>query len=145
MNGLGLVYKMFGDHFVGAIPVALTGNSPQPAPKFPAGSPDQPEKSSGSPTYPLDMFAALSPDRKFLVVSVVNATETEQKVDLSVTGAHLSGPSTLWQLTAKSADALNRVGQEPQLAIKESSIGNAPAAIAVAPVSVNIYQFPVAQ
>jgi alpha-N-arabinofuranosidase len=145
MNGLGLVYKMFGDHFVGAIPVALTGNSPQPAPKYPAGSPDQPEKSSGSPTYPLDMVAALSPDRKFLIVSVVNATETEQKVDLSVTGAHLSGASTLWQLTAKSADALNRVGQEPQLAIKESSIGNAPATITVAPISVNIYQFPVAQ
>jgi alpha-N-arabinofuranosidase len=136
---------MFGDHFVGAIPVALTGNSPQPAPKFLAGSPDQPEKSSGSPTYPLDTYAALSPDRKFLIVSVVNATESEQKLDLSVTGAHLSGPSTLWQLTAKSADALNRVGQEPQLAIKESSIGNAPAAIIVAPISVNIYQFPVAQ
>ena len=145
MNGLGLVYKMYGDHFVGAIPVALTGNSPQPAPKFPAGSPDQPEKSSGSPTYPLDMYAALSADHKFLIVSVVNATESEQKVDLSVTGAHLSGPSTLWQLTAKSASALNHVGQEPQLAIKESSIGNAPAAITVVPISVNIYQFPVAQ
>ena len=52
LNGLGLVYKMYGDHFVGAIPVALSGNSPQPAPKYPAGSPDQPEKSSGSPTYP---------------------------------------------------------------------------------------------
>jgi alpha-N-arabinofuranosidase len=145
MNGLGLVYKMYGDHFVGAIPVALTGNSPQPAPRYPVGSPDQPEKSSGSPTYPLDMFAALSPDHKDLIVSVVNATELERKVDLSVTGAHLVGPSTLWQLTAKSAGALNRVGQAPQLAIKESSIGNALATITVAPISVNIYQFPVAQ
>jgi alpha-N-arabinofuranosidase len=145
MNGLGLVYQMYGDHFVGAIPVALSGNSPQPAPKFPAGSPDQPEKSSGSPTYPLDMFAALSPDRKFLIVSLVNATETEQKLDLSVTGAKLAGPSTLWQLTAKSADALNHVGQAPQLAIKESSIGDAPATITVAPISVNIYRFPIAQ
>jgi alpha-N-arabinofuranosidase len=69
----------------------------------------------------------------------------ERKVDLSVTGAHLVGPSTLWQLTAKSAGALNRVGQAPQLAIKESSIGNALATITVAPISVNIYQFPVAQ
>ena len=91
------------------------------------------------------MYAALSPDRKYLIVSVVNATESEQKVDLSVTGAHLAGPSTLWQLTAKSVDALNRVGQAPQLAIKESSIGNAPAAITVAPISINIYQFPIAQ
>jgi alpha-N-arabinofuranosidase len=143
-NGLGLVYKLFGDHFVGAIPVALSGNSPQPAPKYPAGSPDQPEKPSGSPTYPLDMYAALSPDRKFLVVSVVNATESEQKVDLSVTGVHVAGPSTLWQLTAPTVDAVNVTGNTPQLAIKESSLGNAPASITVAPISVNIYQFPVA-
>ena len=144
MNGLGLVYKMYGDNFAGATPVALSGNSPQPAPKFPAGSPDQPVKPSGSPTYPLDMYAAISADHKFLVLSVVNATESEQKVDLSVAGAHLAGPSTLWQLTAASPEAINRVGQPSQLAIKESSIGNAPSLITVAPISVNIYRFPVA-
>jgi len=143
MNGLGLVYKMYGDHFVDAIPVALSGNSPQPAPKYPAGSPDQPEKPSGSPTYPIDMYAALSPDRKFLVVSVVNATESEQKVDLGITGMHVVGPSTLWQLTAPTVDAVNVTGKAPQLAIKESSIGSAPASITVAPISINIYQFPV--
>jgi alpha-N-arabinofuranosidase len=145
LSGLGLVYKMYGDHFVGAIPVALSGNSPQPAPKYPAGSPDQPEKSSGSPTYPLDIFAALSPDHKDLIVSIVNATESTQKVDLSVAGAHLAGPSTLWQLTADNTNATNRAGQPLQLAIRESAIGNAPAAITVAPISVNIYQFPIAQ
>src|ERR1035441_10363684 len=145
ISGLGLVYRMYGDHFAGAIPVALSGNSPQPAPKFPAGSPDQPEKPSGSPTYPLDMYAALSPDRKYLIVSVVNATESEQKVDLSVIGAQIAGPSTLWQVTANSPDAVNRVGQAPQLAIKESPIGSAPASITVAPISVNIYRFPIAQ
>jgi len=145
MNGLGLVYKMYGDNFAGAIPVALSGNSPQPAPKFPAGSPDQPEKPSGSPTYPLDMYAALSSDHKYLIVSVVNATESEQKVDLSVIGAHVAGPSTLWQLTANSPDAVNHAGQALQLAIKESAISSAPASITVAPISVNIYRFPMAQ
>jgi alpha-N-arabinofuranosidase len=134
---------MYGDRFAGAIPVALSGNSPQPAPKFPAGGPDQPEKPSGSPTYPLDMYAALSPDHKYLIVSVVNATESELKVDLSVIGAHVAGTSTLWQLTANSPDAINHVGQASQLAIKESSLGSAPASITVAPISVNIYQFPV--
>ncbi len=145
ISGLGLVYKMYGDHFPGAIPVALSGNSPQPAPRFPAGSPDQPEKSSGSPTYPLDMVAVLSPDRKSLIVSIVNATESEQKIDLSVAGAQLAGASKLWQLTASSVEAVNRVGEAPQLAIKESSIGEVPATITVAPISVNIYQFPVTQ
>ena len=145
LNGLGLMYKMYGDHFVGAIPVALSGNSPQPAPKYPAGSPDQPEKSSGSPTYPLDMYAALSPDRKYLIVSVVNATQAEQKVDLSVSGAHLRGPSILWQLTADKAEAVNHAGQPAQLAIKQSSLGDAPATFTIAPISVNIYQFPVVE
>ena len=143
LNGLGLVYKLYGDHFVDAIPVALSGNSPQPAPKFPVGSLDQPEKSSGSPTYPLDMYAALSADRKYLIVSVVNATESAQNVDLSVSGVQLAGPATLWQLTGDKPDAVNHVGQSPQLAIKESSIGNASKTISVAPISVNIYQFPI--
>lgn len=144
LNGLGLLYKLYGDHFVGAIPVGLDGNSPQPAPKYPAGGPDQPAKSSGSPTYPLDIFAALSADRKYLLVSVVNATESEQKFDLSVTGAHVAGPSTLWQLTGSSTDAANRVGEPPQIAITEKAIGNAPSTVTVSPISINVYRFPVA-
>jgi alpha-N-arabinofuranosidase len=141
---LGLMFKMYGDHFVGSIPVALSGNSPQPAPKYPAGG-DQPKTTSGSSTYPLDMVAALTPDRKFLTLAVVNAMESEQKFDLNIAGIHLAGPSTLWQLTAKSLDAANHVGQEPQVSIKEIALGDAPRTLAVAPNSVNIYRFPIAQ
>ena len=90
------------------------------------------------------MVAALSADHKSLLIAVVNATETEQKFDLSVTGAHMAGPSTLWQLTGKNADAVNRVGEPPQLAVNETSIGNASSTITVAPISVNLYQFPLA-
>ncbi len=143
-NALGLLYKMYSNHFVGAIPVALTGNSPQPASKYPAGSPDQPQTPSGSPTYPLDMVAALSADHKYLLVAVVNATESEQKFDLSVTGAHVAGPSTLRQLTGSSIDAVNVVGQPAKLALNETSIGSAPPTVTVAPISVNLYQFPLA-
>jgi alpha-N-arabinofuranosidase len=90
------------------------------------------------------MFAALSPDRKYLVLSVVNATDSEQKFDLSVTGAHVAGPSKLWLLTGQSLTALNRVGQAPQVEVKEIAAGDAPGTITVAPISVNIYRFPVA-
>jgi len=145
MNALGLLYKMYGDHFIGAIPVALSGNSPQPAPKYPAGSPDQPQTPSGSPTYPLDMVAALSADHRYLIISIVNATESEQKSDLGVTGAQLAGPSTLWQLTGSSVGAVNHVGQMPQVEVKKIPIGGVPGTITVAPISVNIYQFPIAQ
>ena len=36
MNTLGLTFKMYSNNFVGAVPVALSGNSPQPAPKISA-------------------------------------------------------------------------------------------------------------
>ncbi len=144
MNTLGLTFKMYADHFVGTIPVAISGNSPQPAPKYPPGG-DEPKTSSGSPTYPLDMFAALSPDRKFLILSVVNATDSELKFDLSVTGTRLAGQSELWRLTGSTLDATNRVGQPPQVEIKEIPIGAALEKISVAPISVNIYRFPVVQ
>jgi alpha-N-arabinofuranosidase len=142
-NTTGLLFKMYGDH-LGSIPVALSGNSPQPAPKYPIAG-DQPKTNPGSPTYPLDMFAALTTDHKFLTIAVVNATESEQKFDLSVTGARLAGPSTLWQMTGSGLDAANHIGQSPQVAVKEIPLGEAPRTISVAPISVNIYRFPVAE
>jgi alpha-L-arabinofuranosidase len=144
LNTLGLLFKMYSGTFPGSIPVALSGNSPQPAPKYPP-SPDQPRTSSGSPTYPLDMFAALSPDRKFLSLAVVNATESEQNFDLSFSGIRLAGPFTLAQLVGSTLDAANRVGQPPQVEIKQTAIGNVPRSLTVAPISINIYRFPVAE
>ncbi len=143
LNATGLIFMLYGDRFApGSIPVALSGNSPQPVPKYPIGG-DQPETNSGSPTYPLDMFAALTPDRKYLTVAVVNATDTEQILNLNVSGARLAGPSTLWQLTGMDLDAANRVGQPAQVEIKEMAIGDVPRSLSVAPISINIYCFPV--
>src|SRR6185312_10537874 len=108
LNTSGLLFKLYGSRFVpGSLPVTLSGNSPQPAPKYPIGG-DQPETNSGSPTYPLDMFAALTPDHKFLTLAVVNATASEQNFDLNVSGAQLTGKSELWQLTGKDLDAANK-------------------------------------
>jgi len=58
---------------------------------------------------------------------------------------HVAGPSTLWQLTGSSLDAANRVGQPAQVAIKEISIDAPQGRISVAPVSVNLYRFGIAQ
>jgi alpha-L-arabinofuranosidase len=91
------------------------------------------------------VFAALTPDHKYLNVAVVNATDQEQKLDVSVAGARTAGPSTLWQLTGSSLDAMDRVGQPAQVEIKEIPVSNASGSIAVAPISVNVYRFPVAE
>lgn len=144
LNTLGQVFKLYSNNFPGTIPIAISGSSPQPAPQYPP-APDQPKVSSGSPTYPLDVFAALTPDRKFLTIAVVNATDSEQKLDLNVTGTQISGPSTQWLLTGKSLDAVDRLGQAPEVEVKEIPLGNAPRSLTVAPVSISVYRFPVSQ
>ena len=143
LNTLGLLFKIYSNNFPGSIPVAVSGNSPQPEPKYPPAQ-DQPKTSSGSPTYPLDMFAALTTDRKFLIVAVVNATESEQKLDLNVSGVRIEGPSTLLQMTGGNLDAANRIGQAPEIEVKEIADGVATHSFTVAPISIDIYRFPVA-
>ena len=90
------------------------------------------------------MVAALSEDRKYLTIAVVNATDTAQKLDLKIAGVQLAGPSTLWQLTGASLDAENHVGQPAQVVVNETALGDAPQSVSVAPISVSIYRFPVA-
>ena len=144
MNTTGLVFKLYGNHFVGSIPVEVSGNSPQPPTKNPPYA-DEPKTRSGSPTYPLDVFAALTPDHKYLNVAVVNATDSDQKLDLNVNGAQIEGAPTLWQITGNDLSAGDRVGQPAQVAIKEVPTGNASKSITVAPISIDLYRFPLAQ
>jgi alpha-N-arabinofuranosidase len=144
MNTTGLIFKLYGDHFVGSIPVAVSGNSPQPPTKNPPYA-DEPKTRSGSPTYPLDVFAALSPDRKFLNVSVVNATDKEQKLDLNFAGVRVEGAPTLWQMTGKDLNAANHVGQPTEVEIQEVPISGASGSVTVAPISIDVYRFAVAQ
>jgi len=145
LNTTGLIFRLYSDHFAGgSVPVALTGNSPQPKPQYPIGG-DQPETNSGSPTYPLDMFAALTSDRKFLTLAVVNASESEQPFSLNVRGERLAGPATKWEMTGKGLAAANRVGQPPQVKVRETALGDDLKTISVAPYSIDIYRFQVAR
>ena len=144
-NTTGLVYKLYGDAFVpGSIPVALTGNSPQPGPKVPVGG-DQPKTNSGSPSYPLDMFAALTPDRKYLTLAVVNATDMAQSFALSVDGVRPAGQPTLWQIAGKDLQAADQVGQLPQVTITKTSLSGSEHRLSVSPFSLDIYRFPLTQ
>jgi len=143
LNTNGLLFKLYGEQFgAGSIPIALTGNAPQPAPTQHIVG-DLPRTSAGSPTYPLDMVAALSADHKFLTLAVVNATDSEQTFDLNVEGVQVSGKGTVWRMTGTSLEAANKVGQAPQVEVKESETSDVPAGLSVAPISVAIYRFAV--
>ncbi|HEY2014844.1 MAG TPA: hypothetical protein VGH38_15155 [Bryobacteraceae bacterium] len=76
----------------------MNGNSPVPPPLYPVGA-DQPKVNAGSPTYPLDVSAAMDAAGKRLAIAVVNATESAQTIDLDVKGITLRGQGKLWLLT----------------------------------------------
>jgi alpha-N-arabinofuranosidase len=140
LNPAGLMFKLYRDHF-GTIPVEVTGNSPQPAPKYPAGG-DQPRVNPGSDTFPLDVAAALSADRRILTLAVVNPAEAEQQLRLSFRGVELSGKGRLWRMAPPSIDASIVVGQKPGVAVEEQVLEELPGTVKIAPISVNIYEFP---
>lgn len=143
LNGLGLIFKMYSNTFPGTVPVAVGGNAPQPEPKYPVGG-DQPKQNSGSPNYPLDVYAALSQDRKTLHVAVVNATESSQTLDLEVAAAHAAGPAKILRLEGAGLDASNQVGKAAQLAVKEATASEPLAATTIPPISVSIFNILVA-
>lgn len=141
LNPTGMLFKMYRDHF-GFIPVEVTGDSPQPKPVFPAGG-DQPAVNPGSATYPLDVSAALSEDRKTLTIAVLNPSDSKQSMKLTVTGKNLAEHGTLWQMAPSKIDAVVAVGKSPEVAVEEHALGSMPGTLVVPPFSVNIYSYPV--
>lgn len=138
----GLVMKLMRAHFAGARPVQLDGNSPQPMVSGTAWL-DIGTKPTGSPTYPLDVLAALSADGKRFILSVANPTVNEQEFTPQITGVKLRRPGKLSLLAAPSVEADNEFGKEPLVKIVESSQPVLPAKIQVPPISVSLYEFEV--
>jgi alpha-N-arabinofuranosidase len=136
----GLVMKLMATHFADALPLAVDGNSPQ---KPVSGTPyvDRPTNPVGSPTYPLDVVAAFTSDRKKFLLSVVNPTEDGQEFKPQINGVKLRSTGKLWQIAAPSVDAVNVAGKEPLIKINEISQGPLPDTVQVPPISVNVYEY----
>ena len=141
LNPTGMLFKMYRDHF-GTIPVEVTGDSPQPKPAFPAGG-DQPAVNPGSPTYPLDVVAAFSEDRKALTIAVLNPSDSEQRIKLTINGTKLANAGKLWRMAPDKIDATVQVGRAPEVEVEGQSLGSLPDTVTVRPFSVNIYSYPV--
>lgn len=136
LNPAGMVFKLYRDHF-GTIPVAVSGNSPQPKPTDPPGG-EQPLINAGSDTFPLDVAAAWSEDRKTLTVAVINPTESEQSLNLKIANAHL-GRGTLWRMAPSNLDAVVAVGRSPEVRMESSPIDALPGRLTLPKHSVSIY------
>jgi alpha-N-arabinofuranosidase len=139
LNPTGVLFKMYRDHF-GTIPVEVSGDSPQPKPIYPAGG-DQPAVNPGSDTYPLDVSAALSEDRRTLTFAVLNPSDSRQRMKLAVKSVKLASTGHMWQTAPSSVDAVVAVGKKPEVSVEEHALGAIPDTIEVPPFSVNIYSY----
>jgi alpha-L-arabinofuranosidase len=141
LNPTGMLFKMYRDHF-GAIPVEVSGDSPQPKPVFPAGG-DQPAVNPGSDTYPLDVSASLSEDRRTLSIAVLNPSDSEQSIRIAIKGKKIASAGHLYRMAPDSIDAMVSVDKKPEVLMEDQTLGPLPEVITTRPFSVNIYSYPV--
>jgi alpha-N-arabinofuranosidase len=138
LNTTGSLFQLYRDHF-GTVPVEVGGNSPAPPPKYPVGG-DQPKVNAGSPTYPLDVSAALTNDGKFLTLAVVNPSESVQTLDLTINGVELRGKGRLWHMTGPGINAVTGLSRR-EVQVVETPLGEVPETLQVAPISIDLYEF----
>lgn len=138
LNATGLLFQLYRDHF-GTVPVEVGGESPPPPPQYPVGG-DQPKQNAGSPTYPLDVNAALSSDGKLLTLAVVNPSESTQTLDLTIKGLALGGKGRRWRLTGPGLDAMTGLTRH-EVQVTETPVGDVPKTIEAAPFSIDLYSF----
>jgi alpha-N-arabinofuranosidase len=131
------------------LPVEVGGNSPQHDVKGTVAV-DKGARPSGSPTYPLDVFAAISADHKKLEVSVVNPTETAQDCELNLAGVRVAATAKVWRITAPSGPTPvpARAGgllSGPAATMTETTFEQMPRTITLPPASINVYEFEIRQ
>jgi alpha-N-arabinofuranosidase len=139
ISATGRVFQLYNRHF-GRIPVAVSGNAPTPPVEYPVGG-DQPKVNTGSPTHPLDVSAALTADRKALVVAVVNATETANPLTLDLEGFAPAATGHCWWLKAPGLDAQNAIGKTPGVVIAERTFDARQKVFNIPACAVELYRF----
>ncbi|HET6384343.1 MAG TPA: alpha-N-arabinofuranosidase [Armatimonadota bacterium] len=136
LTPVGKLFKLYRDHF-GSIPVQVDGNSPQPKPTDPPGG-EQPAVNAGSDTFPLDVVAAWTDDHKTLTVGIINPTESDQPLNLSIHNASLTGKGTLYRMAPDSLDAVSAIGRPSEVNVVSSPV-TLSEALTVPKFSVSIY------
>jgi alpha-N-arabinofuranosidase len=137
-NASGLLFKLYQSQF-GSIPVRIEGNSPQPSPQWPIGG-GQPSLNAGGDTYPLDVVAALTSDKKELTVAVVNPTEKDQLITFEFIGPKISSDVKRWTITGATPKARNVIGQAEEISWQEGNVV-ANSELTIAPISINIFRY----
>ena len=142
MAAEGVVMKLMQTKFLNALPIAVDGDSAQPLIQGTAWV-DRGTKPTGSPTYPLDVLAAYSADKKKFMISIVNPTEEAHSFTHKLSGVKVGAQGKLNQIAPPGLSSTNEVGKEPVVKIVETAQNGLPETIQVPPVSVSLYEFDV--
>jgi len=88
---------------------------------------------------PLDVAAAWTADKRDLTIAIVNPTGEERTLALDLRGARLTGAARRFVMAGPDARAYNAPSRPRAVAIHESSLDEAPAALVSPPLSVSLY------
>jgi alpha-N-arabinofuranosidase len=139
MRAVGQLFKLYTEQ-LGSLPVAVTGDSPQPELRGTIGV-DKPRVPSGSPTFPLDVLATLSSDRRRLTIAVVNPSESPQTLRLAVAGGALARGGKAWTLASREFAARSMPGQPSPASVTEAAVPDPGVALNIEPVTIKLYRF----
>lgn len=138
-SSIGLLFKLYREQ-LGTIPIQVTGNKPQQPVKGTVGV-DKPSVSSGSDTWPLDVFASKRADGKYITLSVVNPTGTEQELSLEFTTTSLKKRVNLFKIVPPELSSVNVPGEDPVIVMEESELKKIPVKVQIEPWSIYLYKF----
>lgn len=110
----GLVLKLYRERF-GEIPVQISGDF-----------------------HPLDIAAAMTPDRDALTVAIVNPTGQTQTVALKLKGGKTADRGQCWKLTGPDKWSHNAPGKPRQVDIVETSLFGGIGTLTASPLSVTL-------
>jgi len=115
----GLPLKLYREEF-GVIPVEIRG---------------VPE--------PLDMVAAWTKDRNAITVAIVNPTEDEHEITITLKNAKFSGSGHVWIIEHDDPMVYNEPGKDPVVVIKDHRISGGSKRLTAGPFSINLFRLPV--
>jgi len=110
----GLILKLYRNH-MGSLPIRVDGVD-----------------------VPLDVFASLSEDKRFLTVSIINPTEYRQKIKVDIHPSSIDGEFESYVITSKNRKDYNEPGKEPMVTIQIQTVTSLPDIYEIQPVSVTL-------
>jgi len=89
---------------------------------------------------PLDISAALTPDKKALTVAVVNPTKDAAQLKLNFGSVKLAGKAQTWVIAGDDPLAYNQPGEARKVDIREAGAADLAGVVSVKPLSITLWK-----